>query len=214
MPPPSPIIVPSALSANGRQWPVGDMAGVLLKHIYMKIVFNASTPPVITRSALCSCSSPMPMCSAASELAHAASVTQLVPPRLKRLATRPATTLPRQPGKVFSFHSGNSAVMRLTASCTCGSAMPALRMPSIHIGCVSRPDIELIISVAEATPKITLVVSSLSFAIWPPEQSSSTWRASSSASSCAMSVAGSTLGGSPYATGSNGTSFRKAPALE
>jgi hypothetical protein len=42
-------------------------------------------------------------------------------------------------------------------------------MPSIHIGRDSRPDIELIISVAEATPRMTLVRSSLSLATWPPE---------------------------------------------
>ena len=197
IPPPSPIIVPSAAAENGRQCPDADIAGVLLKHMYMKIVFSASTPPVITRSLVPSCSSPIPMCSAASELAHAASVTQLVPPRLKRFATRPATTLPRQPGNVFSFHSGNSAVMRFAASCTCVSGIPARRMPSIHIGRVSRPDIELIISVADATPRITLVRSSASFAICPPEQSSSTCRARISARICAISVDGSMFGGSP-----------------
>ncbi len=34
--------------------------------------------------------------------AQAASTTQLVPPRFSRFAMRPATTLPRRPGKVFS----------------------------------------------------------------------------------------------------------------
>ena len=35
---------------NGRQSPVGESAGVLLKHMYMKMSLNVSTPPVITRS--------------------------------------------------------------------------------------------------------------------------------------------------------------------
>ena len=39
---------------------------------------------------------------APSELAQAASTTQLVPPRSKRLAMRPAATLPSRPGKEFS----------------------------------------------------------------------------------------------------------------
>ena len=37
-----------------------------------------------------------------SELAQAASTTQLVPPRSSRLAIRPATTLPSRPGNEFS----------------------------------------------------------------------------------------------------------------
>ena len=43
---PSPSIVPSAVSENGRQSPVGDSAGVLLKHMYMRMSFSVSTPPV------------------------------------------------------------------------------------------------------------------------------------------------------------------------
>ena len=35
-------------------------------------------------------------------LAQAASMTQLVPPRSRRLAIRPAATLPSRPGKEFS----------------------------------------------------------------------------------------------------------------
>ncbi|HKP60207.1 MAG TPA: type I polyketide synthase [Polyangiales bacterium] len=41
---------------------------------------------------------------APSELAQAASMTQLVPPKSRRFAMRPATTLPRRPGKVASCH--------------------------------------------------------------------------------------------------------------
>ena len=50
MPMPSPSRVPSAWSLKGRQSPVGLSAGVLLKHMYMKMSFMVSTPPVITRS--------------------------------------------------------------------------------------------------------------------------------------------------------------------
>jgi hypothetical protein len=42
--------VPSAPSENGRQSPVGDSAGVLLKQMYMKMSFMVSAPPVMTRS--------------------------------------------------------------------------------------------------------------------------------------------------------------------
>ena len=44
-----------------------------------------------------------PIDSAENELAHAASETQLVPPRSSRLAMRPAITLPKSPGKVLSM---------------------------------------------------------------------------------------------------------------
>ena len=96
---PSPSSVPSAVSENGRQSPEGESAGVLLKQRYMKMSFIVSTPPVMTRSDWPSCSSLMPIDTAASELAQAASVTALVPRRSKRLAMRPATTLPSRPGK-------------------------------------------------------------------------------------------------------------------
>ncbi len=102
MPRPSPSSVPSALSLNGRASPVGESAGVLLKHMCMKMSFNVSTPPVSTMSVRPDCSSAMPRCSAPNELAHAASTTQFVPPRSKRFAMPPATTLPNRPGNEFS----------------------------------------------------------------------------------------------------------------
>ena len=70
--------------------------------MYMKMSFMVSTPPVITRSDWPEASSLTAVDSAASELAQAASVTQLVPPRSSRLAIRPATTLPSSPGNVDS----------------------------------------------------------------------------------------------------------------
>ena len=50
MPMPSPSIVPSACAEKGLQSPDGESAGVLLKHMYMKMSFIVSTPPQITMS--------------------------------------------------------------------------------------------------------------------------------------------------------------------
>ena len=95
-------MVPSALSEKGRTSPLRLSAGVLLKHMYMKMSFIVSTPPQTTASLSPRCSSFTAMCRAEKVLAQAASVTQLVPPRSRRLAMRPATTLPSRPGKVLS----------------------------------------------------------------------------------------------------------------
>ena len=46
MPSPSPRMVPSPAASNGLALPVGDRAGVLLKHMYMKMSLNVSMPPV------------------------------------------------------------------------------------------------------------------------------------------------------------------------
>ncbi len=96
--------MPSALSLNGRQSPLGESAGVFEKHMNMKMSFSVSTPPEITRSLCPSCSSATAIESAANVEAQAASVTQFVPPRSRRFAMRPATTLPRRPGNVASCH--------------------------------------------------------------------------------------------------------------
>ena len=50
MPTPSPRIVPSADSENGFASPVGDRAGVLLKHMNMKMSLKVSIPPETTIS--------------------------------------------------------------------------------------------------------------------------------------------------------------------
>ena len=47
---PSPRIVPSASAEKGFASPDLDKAGVLLKHMYMKISLNVSNPPAITMS--------------------------------------------------------------------------------------------------------------------------------------------------------------------
>ena len=90
---------------KGRQSPVGESAGVLLKHMNIEMSFIVSAPPAMTRSDRPSRSSLIPMLMAEKLLAQAASVTQLAPPRSSRFAIRPATTLPSTPGKVLSCHS-------------------------------------------------------------------------------------------------------------
>ncbi len=104
MPSPSPSMVPSASSEKGLQSPDRDSAGVLEKHMNMKMSFMQSTPPVTTMSESPSHSSWAAIFRAENAEAQAASVTQLVPPRSSRLAMRPATTLPSRPGKVPSTH--------------------------------------------------------------------------------------------------------------
>ena len=81
MPSPSPRIVPSAEESNGLALPLGERAGVLLKHMYMKMSLKVSMPPVTTMSDLPVASSMLARCRALKELAQAASTTQLVPPR-------------------------------------------------------------------------------------------------------------------------------------
>ena len=50
MPTPSPRIVPSASFENGLESPEADNAGVLLKHMNMKMSLKVSIPPVTTMS--------------------------------------------------------------------------------------------------------------------------------------------------------------------
>src|SRR3954471_11864005 len=131
---PSPRSVPSALSAKGRQSPDFESAGVLLKQVYIRMSFIVSTPPVITRSDCPSASSLTAIESAESELAQAASVTQLVPPRSKRLAIRPATTLPSSPGNDDSCQGTYWLAMRSQIACACGSSTPLSRSALSHTG--------------------------------------------------------------------------------
>src|SRR5262249_29500129 len=129
-----PSSVPSASSENGRASPVGDRAGVLLKHTYMRGLFVASTPPVTTRSALPSASSFTAADTAASELAHAASTVQLVPCRSRRLAIRPATTLESRPGKESSCHGTYCSAIRSQTSAASASPNPCSRRALSHSG--------------------------------------------------------------------------------
>ena len=68
------------------------------------IVLSVSTPPVNIILLRCSTNSLMAIFNAPKELAQAASTTQFVPPKLRRLAILPATTFANIPGKAFSSH--------------------------------------------------------------------------------------------------------------
>ena len=211
---PSPSSVPSAASENGRQSPVFESAGVLLKHMYMKMSFMVSTPPAMTRSDWPMASSLTAMESAERVLAQAASVTQLVPRRSKRLAMRPATTLPSSPGKDDSCHGTNPAAMRSQMTVASSSGTPESRRALSQIGRCRRLTMVPRSSWPEVTPRMTLARSRSIWANWPCVASSSTRCATMRASSCAVSVAGRMDGGMPNSIGSKATSGRKAPRLE
>ena len=102
MPSPSPRIVPSAEASNGLAF-AGRRQGRRLAeaHVHENVVERIDAAGQ-TMSARPVVNSRQARCRALSELAQAASTTQLVPPRSKRLAMRPATTLPSKPGKEFS----------------------------------------------------------------------------------------------------------------
>ena len=91
--------------SNGRISSLVVKAGVLENDMYIKGELSQQTPPEIITSDLCSSRSEMANLIAASELAQAASTTQLVPPKSNRLAIRPAITLPNIPGNEFSSQS-------------------------------------------------------------------------------------------------------------
>lgn len=170
-----------------------------------------STPPEMTRSLSPRYSSLMPMEIAENEDAQAASVTQLVPPRLSRLATRPATTLPSRPGKVLSAQAGCRSAICSQARWATSSGTPARRIPCSHIGRFIRLAIAPSSSCPEVTPRMTETRERSSWVNWPRTASSSTCWATIRASSCAVSVAGTTLGGTPKAIGSRSTGSRKPP---
>ena len=188
-----------------------DSAGVFEKHMYMKMSFIVSTPPASTRSLSPRYSSLTPIEIAENDDAHAASVTQLVPPRSSRLAMRPATTLPSSPGNVLSVHSGCSARIRSQASCATSSAMPARRIPWSHIGRLIRLAMAPNSSWPEVTPRITEARRRSSSPNWVRSASSSTRWATMSARSCAVSVDGTTLGGTPKLSASKSIGSRKPP---
>ena len=153
------------------------------------------------------------MDTAEKALAQAASVTQLVPPRSSRLAMRPATTLPSRPGKVLSCQGVYSPRMRSTHSFTLLSGRPASRNALRQMGCCSRLTIEPSSSWAEVTPRMTLVRDRSAPWNCPPWASLSTRWATMRASSWAVSVAGTMLGGTPQPMASKSTFSRKAPRL-
>lgn len=211
MPMPSPISVPSADSSKGLMTWLLENAGVLLKHMYMRIVFSASQPPVSIRSARPSISSLTASLTAASELAQAASTVQLVPPRSKRLAMRPATTLPSMPGKEFSSHGMYAFLKRRAISSASASLSPTLRTTSFSTGVCRRAESGWVRELAPVTPRMTPVrLASYQSAPSVPA-SRSTSRATVSDSSCRMSVTSRVFGGRPNSMGLKATSGRNPP---
>ena len=87
---------------KGRVSPVADSVWVLEKHMCIKMSLSVSTPPVTTISLRPVINSRVARWMALKELAQAASTTQLVPRKSRRLLILPATTLPRRPGNEFS----------------------------------------------------------------------------------------------------------------
>ena len=156
MPRPSPRIVPSAFSSKGFASLVGERARVLLKHIYMKTSLKVSMPPLITMSALPVCNSIVARCMAPKELAHAASTTQLVPPRSREFDIRPATTFPRRPGKEFSCQGTYCSEIRLTILSERASSSPSSLRAFRHLGWPRRAPRVVVNSKAPVTPSMTL----------------------------------------------------------
>lgn len=211
MPMPSPIRVPSADSSKGRMIWLLENAGVLLKHMYMRIVFSASQPPVIIRSERPSTSSLTASLTAASALAQAASTVQLVPPRSKRLAMRPATTLPSMPGKEFSSQGMYAFLKRSATSSAWASLSPTLRTTSFRTGVWSRAESGWVSELAPVTPRMTPV----RVGSYQPEPSvpasRRTSRATVSERSWRMSVTSRVFGGRPNSIGLKAISGRNPP---
>ena len=134
MPIPSPSTVPSASFEKGLISPVGESAIVLEKHMCMKISLSVSTPPVMTMSLRSDKSSNIARCIALNELAHAASTTQFVPPRLRRFDILPATTLPKRPGKEFSCHDTYESDIFCIISSVFSEFIPESSRAFLHCG--------------------------------------------------------------------------------
>ena len=101
--------MPSALASKVRHRPRGDSACVFENAMKSSGFWQASQPPTIAMSALPVSISRAPIITAASDEPQAASTVKFTPPRSKRLATRPAITFKRIPGKLSSVHSGRRA---------------------------------------------------------------------------------------------------------
>ena len=157
MPNPSPIIMPSELVSNVRTLSLLEKAGVLLKHKYIKIELSVSTPPEIIMSERCSVNSLIAKRMALRELAQAASTTQLIPPKLKRFATRPAMTLPSMPGKEFSSQRMYAIFILSTIGSISLSLKPLLFNTLRHTGYCKRHVKGVINFCPPPTPKTTPV---------------------------------------------------------
>ena len=103
--------------------------------------------------------------------------------------------------------------MRSQASFTSASLMPMPRSERSHTGRWSRLTSELSSSWAPVTPRMTETRLVSRVSVLKPDTSSSTARATMSARSWEVSVAGRMEGGMPKPIASNATSSRKAPRL-
>ncbi len=164
MPTPSPTIMPSEFSSKGRGLSLLVKAGVLLKHIYINGELSVSTPPVIIISLRPSTRSLMASFIAPMLLAQAASTTQFIPPRSRRLAMRPAMTFPNMPGKLFS--SQRTYALRIFSMMRSASspAMPLLSNARRHTGYCKRLVSGVMSFCPPPTPSTTPVRSRMSAA--------------------------------------------------
>ena len=96
--------MPLDLSSNGRIQSPSVKAGVFENDMYINGELSQQMPPDNMISERYSSRSDTAILMAAKEPAQAASTTQFVPPKLNRLAIRPAITLPNMPGNEFSSH--------------------------------------------------------------------------------------------------------------
>ena len=124
---------------------------------------------------------------------------------------RPATTLPRRPGKLASLQGVKHLAISSAAFLAATSSMPAARMPAIHWGQARRLAIWPKSSCPEVTPRMQLTRERSAWSTGPPKHSSSATRATIRLSSWAVSVEGSSDGGMPSLRVSNGTLGKKAP---
>ncbi len=125
------------------------------------IVLSVSTPPVSIMSDRYSTSSLIAIFKAPNELAQAASITQLIPPKFRRLAIRPATMLANIPGKAFSSHFTYALLIFWTIFCVSSSEIPLLLRTFSQTGYSNLEASGIPSCFAIATPKITPTVSRL-----------------------------------------------------
>ena len=116
-----------------------------------------STPPVSIMSARPSTNSLKAILTALKEAAHAASTTELIPPRSNRFVIRPEITLPSIPGKEFSFHPIYAFFILSTMCGISSSAIPDARSAFSQIGYCKRPVRGVINFCPPPTPKRTPV---------------------------------------------------------
>ena len=211
---PSPIIIPSDSASKGLTFCCFEKAGVLLKDIYIKIELSVSTPPVIIISARYSRRSLTAIFKAESEAAQAASTTQLVPLKFRRLAIRPAMTLPNIPGKEFSSQPTKPSLIFSLIFCVSSSDSPLLLRTFSQIGYCNLVARGVINFCPPPTPKMTPVRERIDSLPSPYPASSIAALATTRASSWETSVTSRMLGGNPNASGSKSICGINPPRLQ